>query len=196
MGEPVPPPPAAAPQTPPQPAVPAAPAPSLPQPQNPPPPPELASALPKPVPDPQLAALPDIPRPPPPVERPAPARKAAMRPIARPRPPGRPATLPGPAATKDEYLAYCQELIRRYYGMLPPALLAGRSGVTRLSIVILDDGTIARIAIERGSGYPDIDERLERMVAAVRRFPPLPQWFQGPSLPVLYNQVFRDGVLR
>ena len=32
----------------------------------------------------------------------------------------------------------------------------------------------------QSSGYPDIDERVEQMVAAVGRFPPLPQWFQAP----------------
>jgi hypothetical protein len=38
---------------------------------------------------------------------------------------------------------------------------------------VLDDGTVARISVARLA--TDIDERIERMVAAVGRFPPLPQ---------------------
>lgn len=178
------------------------------------PPPELVSALPKPAmmpAKPALAPPPDLdglklaePLPPaPPAETAAPAppqspTKPPTKRVATARPPAHPLPHPGdvlgPAATRDEYLFRCEAMIRRYYGMLPAAFLGGRTGIAVLSIVILGDGTIGRIAVARSSGYPDIDERAERMVAAVRRFPPIPQWFQGDSMPVHFQLAFRNGV--
>jgi TonB family protein len=167
--------------------------------------PELVSALPAPA-----ATTPDLALPrelPVSVAAPAPAPAApASRPRAEPRRkqpavartaarPRGPPRVPGPDATKDEYFAYCEALIRRHYGMVPAALLAGRNGDVSLNIVVLGDGTIARISIRRSSGRPDIDARIEQMVAAVRRFPPLPQWFQEPSMPMIYHQAIRDGQL-
>jgi TonB family protein len=101
---------------------------------------------------------------------------------------------PGPAATRDEYLAYCNALIKRHFDMLPPSFIAGRRGMTVLSLRVLDDGRIARIAIVRSSGYDDIDERVEKMVAAVGRFPPLPQWFQGEQMSMLYDLPIPGGL--
>lgn len=110
-----------------------------------------------------------------------------------PHPGPHPGRIPGPAATRDEYLAYCAALIRRSYGMLPASLIAGRSGRTVLSLVVLDDGSITHIAVTQSSGYRDIDSRIEQMVAAVRRFPPLPQWIQARSIALEYIQVFPDA---
>jgi TonB family protein len=36
------------------------------------------------------------------------------------------------------------------------------------------DGTVLGINVAESSGYPDIDARVEQMVAAIGRFPPLP----------------------
>lgn len=141
------------------------------------------------APPPQPAPLPPEPKPLPRVT--PPMRKAvAMRAPPNPYPAPRETRVPGPAATRDEYLAYCEALIRRHYGMLPASFVGGRRGATRLSILVLDDGTIARIAVAQSSGYPDIDERIEQMVAAVHRFPPLPQWDQSPSAKLIYIHVF------
>lgn len=159
------------------------------------PPPAFETALPKPKPAAEAAALPAI-------EKPAPPYKEApvKHPVVARLPPRREAAphaaqFPGPAATRDEYLAYCSALIRRYGGMMSPALLAGRSGMATLAVQVLDDGTIARVSVKQSSGYRDIDETAERMVAAVRRFPPLPQWFQGSRIQLDYHLAFRDGAI-
>jgi TonB family protein len=156
------------------------------------PPPELVSALPKPGPPPEPAAMPDEAKPAPPVM--PPVKQAVVARLApNPRPPPR-AQVPGPAATRDEYLAYCMSLIRRHFGPLSPAFLAGRHGATVLRIVVRDDGTIARIAIAQGSPHPDIDARIEEAVAAVRRFPPLPQWFQEPRISLTLQVSYPGGL--
>jgi protein TonB len=148
--------------------------------------PELVSALPRPGPPPEPALAP-LPEPLPLIKPPA-KQAAAARLVPQARP--RTARVPGPAATRDEYLAYCMALVRRHFDMLPASFLAGRHGATRLSIIVLDDGTIARVSVAQSSGYPDIDRRIEEMVAAVRRFPPLPQWFQGASMALTYHHAF------
>jgi len=91
-------------------------------------------------------------------------------------------------------LAYCMTLIRRHFDLLPPSFLAGRSGTTLVQIIVLDDGTIARIAVARRSLYPDIDARIEQAVAAVQRFPPVPQWFQGPRISLILHVEYPDGL--
>ena len=79
---------------------------------------------------------------------------------------------PGPAATRDEYLAYMHSLIRQHYNLLPSSTLGNRRGMTVIEFVVLDDGKIALMKMRRSSGYPDIDNRVAEMVAAVGRFPP------------------------
>jgi TonB family protein len=90
--------------------------------------------------------------------------------------------VPGPDARRDQYLAYLVSLTRRRFYMLPPSLIAGRSGVTELTIRVMGDGTIEGITVVSGSGYPDIDSGIQRMVASIRQFPPLPQWYPGDSV--------------
>ena len=104
------------------------------------------------------------------------------------------AKFPGPAASRDEYLAYVHSLIRQHYNLLPLAMVGGRRGETMVEFFVLDDGTIATIKVMRSSGWPDIDERVEQMVAAVRRVPPLPQWFQGPSMGLVLSLPFPDAL--
>ena len=103
--------------------------------------------------------------------------------------------MPGPAATQDEYLAYISNLINRHKDLLAPSVLGGRRGVAVISITVLADGTIARVAVRRGSGYPDVDARIEQMITAVGRFPPLPQWIQAPSVMLDFHRVFPDSTL-
>jgi TonB family protein len=158
---------------------------------RPPPPPDLVSALPKPVSPPEPLSTE------PPLPEPAPPRKPAPKPVvATPHPPkpqpARPMVVPGPAASRDEYLAYITSLINRQSHLLAPSVLGGRRGVAVISIMVLGDGTIARLRVKHSSGYPDIDARIEQMVAAVRRFPPLPQWIQAPSVMLDYHRVFPD----
>jgi TonB family protein len=111
-----------------------------------------------------------------------PAEPAASRqPGRRSRPPQREAAITGPAAARDEYLAHLVALVRPYVHVLPPELLQGRHGITSLAILVLRDGTIARITVAQSSGYPDIDARVIEMIAAIGRFPPLPRWIDQPS---------------
>jgi hypothetical protein len=155
------------------------------------PPPELVSALPKPAPPPDPAAVPEEPRPNSLVD--APVKMAAVGRLGpNPRPAPR-AQNPGPAATRDAYLAYCMSLIRGHFGSLP-SFIGGRRGAAILHIQVLGDGTIAHIAVVQRSPYPDIDARIEQAVAAVGRFPPVPQWFQGPRISLTLHLSYPDGL--
>ncbi len=66
--------------------------------------------------------------------------------------------------------------------------------MTLFRLVVLDDGTIARITLAHPSPYPEIDARLEEAVNAVHRFPPLPQWLQGPSTNLILQVIYPDGL--
>lgn len=88
----------------------------------------------------------------------------------------------GPAATKDEYLAYLVALTRQHMNLLPMSMVGNRRGETVVSVVVYDNGGIGPLGVTRSSGYPDIDERIEQMVRAVGKFPPLPQWYQGKAV--------------
>ncbi len=159
----------------------------------------VAPPPPKPAPPPeetQLAAVAPPPPKPVPPPKPAAAVPAWHRLDAVPRDARRAARVPGPAATRDEYLAYLVTLTRRHFDMLPLSMVGGRHGETVLAILVLGDGTIARIAIEQSSGYPDIDARIERMVSAVGRFPPLPQWYQGPDIELNLRLRFPEALQR
>ena len=75
-------------------------------------------------------------------------------------------------------------------------MLGERRGETSLAVLVIADGTIARISVAQGSGYPDIDHRIEQMVAAVHHFPPLPQWYQGDSMELIFKLKFPEGLER
>jgi TonB family protein len=143
-------------------------------------------------------AKPDAPKPDPvpkPAPKPSPAAHQTPRRIEDPAnlAPRR-ARYPGPAATRDEYLAYMHSLIRQHYSLLSAASLGERRGMVVVEFVVLDDGKIALIKVRRSSGYPDIDNRVAEMVAAVGRFPPLPQWFQGLGMPFEFGFPFPDAL--
>lgn len=189
---------------------------------QPPPPPKVAAAEPPPKPQAAVPERPTEPIPPPkpvppkPVPPPKPTQKEA--PVRRPEPDRTPPPRPMPAAQqaqaaapplpsptagpgagppgtgKSDYLSYLVTLTRRHVDLLPAAFLAGRRGETVLSVLVLGDGTIGRIAVKRSSGYRDIDERIEQMVAAVGRFPPPPQQYGGPDLSLDFKLVFPDAV--
>jgi protein TonB len=139
--------------------------------------------------------------PPPPPMKPEPpkpqSKPAAQQPPRRTEEPAysaRHAKYPGPAASRDDYLAYVHSLIRQHYNMLPLAMVGGRRGETRVEFLVLGDGTIAMVRTRQSSGYPDIDSRVELMIAAVRRVPPLPQWFQGPAMALILDLPFPDAL--
>jgi len=164
-----------------------------------PPPPEEPQPPPS---DTQTAAI----IPPPPPEKPEPPKpkpKPNPNPTAQQPPhqtdePGHTvahrARYPGPAATRDEYLAYVHSLIRQHYNLLPLSMIGGRRGEAQIEFVVLDDGTIEMIKVRQSSGWQDIDARVELMIAAVRRVPPLPQWFQGSSMALILNLPFPDAL--
>ena len=164
-----------------------------------PPPPEKTEPSPPETPQ-QTAAI----VPPPPPEKPEPPKpKPKPNPTAQQSPhqteePARTEThrarYPGPASTRDEYLAYIHSLIRQHYNLLPLAMVGPRRGEAQIEFIVLDDGTIEMIRVRRSSGWQDIDSRIEMMIAAVRRVPPLPQWFQGPSMALVLNLPFPDAL--
>jgi TonB family protein len=132
--------------------------------------------------------------------RPSPRKPAeAMRRLIR-RAPGwarldaRPARLPGPAATRDEYLAYLAYLAHQHLGLLSRSLIGERRGETIINVLVLDNGTVAMLSVGQSSGYPDIDARVEDMIRAVGRFPPLPQWFQGARMQLEFRLEFPEAL--
>ena len=117
-----------------------------------------------------------------------------------PQPAGVAVSRPAEAQSADaetaqsDYFSRLAALTRDHLDLLPLALLAGRRGQTTLSIYVLDDGTIGRIAVKHSSGYPDIDRRIEQIVTAVGHFPPLPQRIQRPNAELDFNLVFPDAL--
>ena len=169
----------------------------------PPPPPiplrELASADPfaKPAASrPQSVAHLELPPKPDPPKLPpkghAPRQRESAWPLPHHQPPPktvRTALLRGPDAIRDAYCAEALSLTLRHIGLLPRSLIGGRQGATVLAIRVLGDGTIDAIRVAQSSGYPDIDERIERMVLEVGRYPPLPPWM-GPSMDFTFQMHF------
>jgi len=156
---------------------------------------QMAAVTPPPLPP----AKSDAPKPDPvpkPAPKPTPAAHQVPRRVEEPRDLApRPGRFPGPAATRDEYLAYMHSLIRQHYNLLSPAMLGDHRGMTVIEFVVLDDGRIALVKVRRSSGYPDIDNRVAEMITAVGHFPPLPQWFQGLAMPFEFGFPF-PGALR
>ena len=155
---------------------------------------QMAAVAPPPLPP----AKPDAQKPDP-VPKPAPKPTPAAHQVPRRvEEPGnlapRRGRFPGPAATRDEYLAYMHSLIRQHYNLLTHAALGERRGMTVVEFVVLDDGKIALVKIRRSSGYPDIDNRVAEMIAAVGHFPPLPQWFQGLAMPFEFGFPFPEAL--
>jgi len=71
-----------------------------------------------------------------------------------------------------------------------------RRGETVVSVTVQADGTISHLNVAHGSNYPDIDDRIMQMVAAVRKFPPVPQSFQGNSIELELRLRFPDALAR
>jgi TonB family protein len=163
----------------------------------PPPPPEEPQPPPS---DTQTAAIvppppPEKPEPPKPKPKPNPTTQQSLHWTEEPaHTEARRAKYPGPAASRDEYLAYVHSLIRQHYNLLPLSMIGGRRGEAEIEFVVLDDGTIEMIKVRQSSGWQDIDSRVELMIAAVRRVPPLPQWFQGPSMALILHLPFPDAL--
>jgi len=154
-----------------------------------------------PVPEPQVAEITRPPKPnrspqptPAALPKPAPAAPVANRLEPALNQKAREAQVPGSDATSGDYLDYLVTLTRGHLDMLPLAFLAGRHGRTTLSVLVFEDGSISRVAVKRGSGYPDIDARIEQMVAAVGRFPPVPESFRRPSVELDFNMIFPDAL--
>jgi TonB family protein len=107
----------------------------------------------------------------------------------------RTARLIGPPTVRDEYCAEALAMTLKHMDLLPRALTGARQGETQLAIQVLGDGTINSVRVVRSSGYADIDERIERMVVAVGRFPPLPRWM-GASMDFVFNLHFPHPLQR
>ena len=164
-------------------------APPKPEPQpveQPPPTPVHAEAQtrPVPLPPPKPAAV-SHPAKPPPAPTPTPPRPHAAA-IAQ---------FPSAGTSRDGYLAYLVTLTQQHIDLLPKALVGSRRGETVLSVAVRRNGIIDRIALARSSGYPDIDDRVEQMVAAVGKFPPVPDAFEGSPVELNLNFLFPEALL-
>jgi TonB family protein len=74
------------------------------------------------------------------------------------------------------------------------AVIGDRRGVTVIDLLVLDDGTIGMLRVGQSSGYPDIDRRVEQIIASIGHFPPLPQWIQGPSMQLEFRLRFPEAL--
>jgi TonB family protein len=150
-----------------------------------------ATATPPPIPPPK-------PAPPneqnPVVHTPKPSGAAIPHREETPREAPRAARFSGPASSRDEYLAYLVSLTRQHIDLLPMSVVGTRRGETIVTVTVLDNGAIAHVSVLRSSGFPDIDQRIEQMVAAVGKFPPVPQWFQGDSLQLQLTLRFPEAL--
>lgn len=147
---------------------------------------------------------------PPPLPPPKPAPPKEHSPVQLPKPSGIPAPkaqdppqeasraakYSGPAASRDAYLAYLVTLTKQHLDLLPMSVVGTRRGETVVSVTVQNDGTISHISLVRSSGYADIDQRIEQMVAAVQKFPPVPQWFQGNSIELELRLRFPEALAR
>ena len=102
------------------------------------------------------------------------------------------ASLTGPPAVRDEYCVRALNLTLRHLDLVPLSYLGGRRGNTVLTIRILGDGTINSVKLARSSGFPDIDQRIQQMVFAVGRYPPLPPRLPGTWTDFTFSMVFPD----
>jgi TonB family protein len=102
----------------------------------------------------------------------------------------------GMASTRDEYLAYLVSLTRQHMDLLPLSFIGDRRGEAIISVTVYDNGGIGPVGIIHSSGYPDIDKRIEEMVLAVHKFPPLPQWYQGNAVQLEMTLRFPEAVER
>jgi hypothetical protein len=148
-----------------------------------------------------------VPPPPLPLPKPAPPKEKPA-PVQMPKPSG--ANVPhreqtphetahsaryaGAAANRDDYLAYLVTLTRQHINLLPMSVIGDRHGETVISVVVYQNGQIGPISVVHGSGAPDIDQRIEAMVAAVGKFPPLPQWYQGDAVQLELTLRFPDAL--
>ncbi|HVH81598.1 MAG TPA: energy transducer TonB [Stellaceae bacterium] len=136
---------------------------------------------------------------PPPPPKPAPVSHPAKPPLAPASTPPRPqeapiAQFPDADASRDGYLTYLVTLTQQHMDLLPRSLVGSRRGVTVLSVTVRRDGVIDRIAVAQPSGYPDIDNRIEQMVAAVGRFPPVPDAFVGSPVELALDFLFPEAL--
>jgi TonB family protein len=171
---------------------------------SPPPEPAPSEAEPQPAAETKTAALtlPPLPKPTPHKQQPplptsVPMSSAWPLPLRQERPVAmtrRFATLTGPSAVRDEYCVRALNLTMRHLDLLPHSYLAGRRGRTVLLIRILGDGTINSVKVAQGSGYPDIDQRIEKMVFAVGQYPPLPPRMPGPWMDFSFIMAFPESM--
>lgn len=144
----------------------------------------------------------------PPPPKPTPRRQQPLLPMSlpgvsawplplhqdRPHEAPRRAALIGPPAVRDEYCERALYLTMRHIDLLPRSYVGDRRGRTVVKIRILGDGTINSVKLAQSSGYPDIDQRVEKMVFAVGQYPPLPPRMPGPSMDFSFIMVFPEAI--
>ena len=124
-----------------------------------------------------------------PISHPAAPPPTALRPSEAPLP-----QFPSAGTSRDGYLAYLVTLTGQHMNLLPRSVVGTRRGETVVRVAVRRDGVIDRLSIARPSGYPDIDERVEQMVAAVGKFPPVPDAFAGSPVELDLDFFFPEAL--
>jgi TonB family protein len=185
------------------PSLPAPPAPTPPvhpKAQRPPAKPALAQSAPTPpTPNPPAPPKAQIQQEQLPLPNPVPISHPAAPPPAPAAAPPRPSEAPLPqfpsaGTSRDGYLTYLVTLTGQHMNLLPRSLVGTRRGETVVRVAVRRDGVIDRVSIARPSGYPDIDERVEQMVAAVGKFPPVPDAFAGSPVELDLDFFFPEAL--
>ncbi len=113
-----------------------------------------------------------------------PAAKTAS---AQPQPQAQAAARGEGTAMDPQVALYYSRIKARVMGQwaLPKGVLREHNNLLAvLNVVILRDGTLARLSFEKSSGNRFYDQSAERAVRKASPFPPLPEWVKGSSLEI------------
>lgn len=139
---------------------------------------ELVRSAPKPA---ERAAAKPVPQ----ARKPSPRRQLARKPLAKPREsvgqrlkdllgPMPAIVLPGAAEAGTEAVSYSQLVLSKVAKAKKVGRYRGIPGAAAVAFALSDSGEIARVAIERPSGDPSLDDEAIAMVRRGAPYPPPP----------------------
>ena len=99
------------------------------------------------------------------------------------------------AGPGDEYLDRLYKHLLRYKKYPPDALNAKQQGAVEIGFTIARDGTISDAHIEKGSGFPALDEATLTMVRRASPAPALPADFTGAEARVKFRIDYKLSLL-
>src|SRR6185437_8258983 len=99
------------------------------------------------------------------------------------------------AGPGDDYLDRLYKHLLRYKKYPPEALNAKQQGSVEIGFTIARDGTIGDAHIEKGSGFPSLDEATLTMVRHASPAPHLPDNFKGDAARVKFRIDYKLSLL-